>query len=164
MAARKYTKAKVEHFRKEIATGVLGGVPQVVIAQSLGLAPNLVGYHLRVLRQRWREQSDRDIDDALSEQLAKLDAIESEAWESWRRSQQPIETTLRESAGTGRDMAMVRQVTTAGDPRFLEQVAKCIELRCKLLGLDAPRRHELAGLGGSPFGATINVYTPEPVV
>ena len=35
-----------------------------------------------------------------------------------------------------------------GEPRFLQGVHGCIERRCKILGLDAPRKQEVTGFGG----------------
>jgi hypothetical protein len=42
-----------------------------------------------------------------------------------------------------------------GNPAYLEGVFRCIDRRCKLLGLDAPNRHEIFGSGGSPVVTTV---------
>ena len=41
-----------------------------------------------------------------------------------------------------------RREGQVGDPRFLDMALKCVERRCKLLGLDMPQRIELAGADG----------------
>ena len=52
--------------------------------------------------------------------------MEEEAWRAWARSK------------TGRD----------GNPKFLEILAKCIDRRSKLLGLDFPTEHRHTGPNG----------------
>ena len=38
-----------------------------------------------------------------------------------------------------------------GDPRFLEGIFKCIDKRCKMLGLDAPAKQEISGPNQGPI-------------
>ena len=38
-----------------------------------------------------------------------------------------------------------------GDPRFLKIALECVERRCKLLGLDAPEKHQHTGADGRPL-------------
>jgi len=86
----------------------------------------------------------RDFDAARSEQLAKIDAVESAAWAGWVKSQEPAETLQAETFGD-RQRARKTSKGQAGDPRFLATVLACVERRCAVLGLDAERR-----LGGGP--------------
>jgi hypothetical protein len=96
----------------------------------------------------------RDFDQAITEELARIDQLEREAWGEWERSK-----TVREKSKTTKAQRQKGDESTAqleregrlGDPRYLERVAWCIERRIKLLGLDAPERRELSGPGGGPI-------------
>ena len=44
---------------------------------------------------------------------------------------------------TPRRKASVKKEGQAGDPRFLDGVLKCVERRCSILGLDAPKQFKL---------------------
>jgi len=95
---------------------------------------------LQAVRREWRDSRIRDFDEAVNRELAKVDRLEREAWNAWQRSREPLESTRVVSDGAGGKTAqkVVRQ--RDGDPRFLEQVHKCIATRRALLGLDAPTR------------------------
>jgi hypothetical protein len=113
---------------------------QMAIAQELGMAQATVCTDLKKIRKEWRESRIRDFDEAVARELEKIDRLEREAWEAWKRSREPLESTRVVSDGAGGKKAqkVVRQ--RDGDPRFLEQIHKCIATRRALLGLDAPTR------------------------
>jgi hypothetical protein len=81
----------------------------------------------------------RDFDAAREHELQKLDLLEREAWAAWQHSQQPVESTRVTQDGS-RKRAERIVGHPVGDPRYLEQVHKCIAARRALLGLDAPTR------------------------
>ena len=69
-----------------------------------------------------------------------------EYWQAWIRSTEDKEATLTEkveATTTTRSKAQIRKEGQAGDPRFLAGVQWCIERRCKLIGLDAPEKHDI---------------------
>lgn len=131
--------AAAEERRHEIATRYVRGEYQSVIAHALGISQQRVSQDLATVRQQWLASTLRDFDTRKAEQLAKVDAVEVEAWQAWHRSQQPREITLQESADGKRKMSR-RLEGQAGDPRFLERVQKCIDQRCEILGLHAPKK------------------------
>jgi hypothetical protein len=57
-----------------------------------------------------------DLLTARGEALAKLDLVYAEAWDAWERS----------------------KAQGAPDPGHLQTAARCVEIRCQLLGLFAP--------------------------
>ena len=65
--------------------------------------------------------------------------VEREAWAAWQRSQKPAESTKVTQDGSGK-VAQKTVQHTVGDPRYLDQIHKCITARRALLGLDAPTR------------------------
>ena len=169
MPARKRNKKQREAHLAEVATLYLTGQRQDKIAEYLEDSPAQITYDLNELQKRWRASAVANIGEAKGKELAKLDELERVYWDAWARSKQPKEKTR-----TGRTDGE-RAVITAfmeteqrdGNPAFLDGVFKCIDRRCKILGLDAPteiklteeRAKELAGrynLDASRLLATAN--------
>jgi len=98
-----------------------------------------ISQDLSCIRALWRESSIRDFDAARDQELRKLDLLEREAWAAWKRSQEPAESTkvVQDASGKRAQKTVEHPV---GDPRYLEQVQKCIAARRAILGLDAPTR------------------------
>jgi len=127
--------------QEAIAREYLKGRFQHEIAADLALSLATVKRDLAKVRQRWLESSLRDFDALKAEQLAKVDAVEANAWTMWARScerrvrtsNQDIEATRYPGRNTRTD-----EEQGAGEPRYLQIALQCVERRSKLLGLDAP--------------------------
>lgn len=106
-----------------------------------------VSKDIREIQTRWLGASLRDFDRARAEELAKIDNLEREYWSGWIRSCGERKTTTvkdRGSIATGpQHEAAVKREEMIGNPRFLEGVERCIERRCDILGLDAPKKIDL---------------------
>jgi hypothetical protein len=133
----------------QIAMMYVRGDSQWSIAKHFGLSQQQISVDLKSLEQEWRQSALRDFDDLRGVQLAKIDELEREYWTAWEKSKKPI-TKTRQEATPKRNRATGESVPTpdkiikevresVGDPRWLDGVHKCIERRCKLLGLDAPQ-------------------------
>jgi hypothetical protein len=141
--------------RKTVAEQYLRGVTQWAIARKLGVSQPTIAADLKEIRADWLSSSLRDFDARKAEELAKVDRLESVAYDAWDKSCQNAETVhrTRETGRTTKEGAALPDRTRrskiskgqAGDPRFLERVAWCIERRCKILGLDAATKHEYSG-------------------
>jgi hypothetical protein len=94
----------------------LRGLPQHECAERLRVSRQQVGYDLAILRKRWQESADTDFAAKVAQELARLDHVESVAWEAWDRSC---------AIGEG----------GVGAPRFLDRVQSCIEMRTRILGI-----------------------------
>ena len=138
-------RAKTETLarRERVAYLYLQGWTQHRIGQEYGVVQQVISDDLHAVRAMWRESLIRNFDDARAQELAKIDRVELEYWEAWERSQHPAETTDTERDSAGKSKASVRRVGQSGNPRFLEGVERCIEKRCKLLGLNAPEKQEV---------------------
>ena len=131
-----------------IAMMYLRGETQASIAAQVGVSTRMVGKYLEQIEKEWRQSALRDFDDLRGIQLAKIDELEREYWQAWERSQKPKtrtrqEVTPRKDKETGATKMVADKVIkevseSVGDPRWLDGVQKCIERRCKMLGLDAP--------------------------
>ncbi|MCH7685110.1 MAG: helix-turn-helix domain-containing protein [Planctomycetes bacterium] len=125
--------------REQVADLYLQGWTQMAIAAHLSIAQSTVCTDLQAIQTHWRESGIRDFDLTREIELRKLDRLERETWEAWVRSQQPAQSArIRDDAPGRRAEKTVKN--RYGDPRFLDQIHKCIAQRRALLGLDAPVR------------------------
>jgi len=155
--------------RQSIADWYCQGLTQAAIADRINadtdcdytLSQQTISNDIRAIQAVWLKSSLRDFDEMRAEQLGKVDRLEREYWRGWERSCEDAETVVKKQKGTltkhqdeatGKFVAerpAEQQQTSkgqAGDPRFLAGVERCIERRCKLLGLDAPIGHEVKQL------------------
>jgi len=130
---KKRTQGQREKDMEYIASEYLRGKYQYEIARELKLTQQQISYDLKEIQRRWMASLD-DFDKAKGKELAKLDKLEAELWEAWGRSQNK----------KIKDTDII--VDDSGDPRFLSGILKCIERRCAILGLDAPKT--IAPVGG----------------
>lgn len=132
--------------RVELARRYCRGESQASIGAVLGVSQQEVSYDLAIIRKRWLAAAQASYDERQSRELAKIDHLELTYWEAWERSRQETkrEATKRVDADESSRMeAAVTKETRDGNPAFLDGVFRCIDRRCKLLGVDAPERHEV---------------------
>lgn len=131
-------KLAIVQRRQQVADLYLQAWTQMAIADHLGCAQTTVSADLIQIRRDWRESAVRDFDEAREVELQKIDRVEREAWAAWARSQQPAQSAqINDETPQRKTRRHVRN--QYGDPRFLEQVNKCIGMRCTLLGLGTIR-------------------------
>ena len=145
------------NLRKTIASRYLDGKSQFEIGAELGITQPTVSYHLAKIKEEWLSSTLRDFDEAKAQELAKIDHLEEMAWQSFHKScqdayskqQKKALATSREHTEDDEGNVVSENVTKelvpveekeitrkqAGDPRFLDKVAWCIDYRCKLLGI-----------------------------
>lgn len=143
--------------RTRAAELYLEGWTQAKIAAELGVNQPCISDDLAWIRDQWLAQGLVAFDEKRAIEIEKINHIESEAWAAWHRSTEPGVTTKK---GTVEELKPVKvaearpgkkakyepqMVPTkeidetvtrhqVGDPRFLEQVFKCVEMRLKLIG------------------------------
>ncbi len=105
----------------------------------------------------WIKRKELALTDVVAEQLRRVDLIEMNAWDAWDRSQEEqVETKVQ----TTKDGVFKTRTTkaSAGEARFIEIALKCVEQRCKLLGVYKPpeERAEMV-----VWGVTVVVDNPE---
>jgi len=151
------SRIAVNHRRTEVAKLYLQGLYQSEIANIFDVTQAQISKDLAIIRQEWLTSRAQDYDEKIAEELAKIDAVEAEYWQAWMKSKE-IRTLKRTKSKGTRESQEVGIIETeyeevtnehggVGDPRFLDGIQKCIERRCKLLGLDAPQKHEVKGEG-----------------
>src|SRR5690242_11244148 len=80
--------------RKQVAELYLQGWSQPAIAHQLDVSQPTICADLKAIRQDWRDSAIRDFDALRDLELQKLDLIEREAWEAWKRSQKPAQSAV----------------------------------------------------------------------
>ena len=145
--------------RKQIAHLYLQGKSQFEIGKLCDppVTQPMVAYELKKIRKEWLASTLLDFTEAKVKEIAKIDHLEEMAWRSFHRScedavtdhkevERKLKDVVRVEKGkallTGKtEMQVVGDVSKkitkgqAGDPRFLERVAWCIDQRCKILGI-----------------------------
>lgn len=137
-------KSEIQNRRLKVAQMYLQGAYQSVIAKELSVSEGQISQDLKFLRKEWQKDRIAAIDEKIAEELAKIDNLERKNWEGWdksikdhKRTTSKVKGQLGSKTPDSREMQET-EIIKDGDPRFLQGVQKCIELRCKLLGLDAP--------------------------
>lgn len=146
MPVNRHHRDAVTARRARVAQLYCRGVHQDRIAQECGVTQQQISLDLKEIRRVWQRTMAEEFDRLKAEQLAKLDAVEAEAWRGWRRStRQAVKNTARLVRTPDGDRSETRrdQEDQAGDPRFLQVALSTVERRCKLIGADAPTRLEL---------------------
>jgi hypothetical protein len=152
----KRTKIQIQKDREEIASLYIQGMTQVKIAEKLGVTHQQISYDLQVIQREWQNKTTLALDAYKARELAKIDHTERCYWEAWERSIEEFRSRTIKAKGIKADQKVqpkpeqaeqtIYTENRSGDPRFLYGVLKCIERRCKLLGLDAPARVETEGV------------------
>jgi len=154
MGVSRFDKVKLIERRQTVGRLYAQGQTLREIGKAVGRHEATICRDLEKIRCQWLESSIRDFDQAKADELAKIDNLEREHWEAWARSRKDKQSRTVEDSDKGGSKRSVREEGQTGDPRFLDGVLKCIERRCKLLGIDAPERKECSGPDGGPIQLT----------
>lgn len=160
MSGPKRTRIQVQRDRTEIAILYLQGWTQAKIAEKVGVTHQQISYDLQAIQREWLKNTTLALDEYKAKELAKIDHTERCYWEAWERSIEEFRARTIKAKGIKADQKLQAKPEQAeqtiytenrcGDPRFLDGVLKCIERRCRLLGLDAPQKQEHTGKNGGP--------------
>ncbi len=137
----------------------LGGYTITEIATYIGthrsysLSYNTVYDDLKIVRQRWIEQQIVDMSERQAQELSRIDKVEKEYWEAWENSKKAKEIIeqnkandqwlsgkgTKGKAGYTRDTIKRKHETRDPNVEYLKGIERCIEQRCRILGLYAPQ-------------------------
>lgn len=125
--------------RAKIKAWSLHGVPVVEIATRLGLTVRTVRAEIAAISREWAEGAIRDFNTALTQQLERIDLIEREAYEGLLRATEPgttMTTTVTRTAKGTVTSTTKRTVSRTRASTYLARMAKCVEQRWKILGMN----------------------------
>jgi len=137
-----------ESDRRTVTKLYLQGKTQSEIGEIVGVSRSQVGYDLAVVRKQWLKQTSIALEEHTAQQLAELGMVAGEAWAAWERSLSPREITIVEQVDDGTRKAVIRKEERDGSSSYLEIILRCIERRCRILGLDASLKAEVSVGGG----------------
>lgn len=113
------------------------------MAEIMGLSVSQVDKDLKIVRERWEKAATRAIEHNKSRELAKLDKIERDYWDAWHRS---IGVHARNTViieHNGDEKTSITTEKLVGDARYIQGVERCIEQRCKILGINAQTKYDV---------------------
>lgn len=131
-------------YAEEVCKRYLRGEPQYAIAADMGIAGAVVRDIINQSRDVWLERAGRSMAEMKSEQLAKIDRVEFEAWLAYDRSQRSAKETQTAEEVDMRVKTKTRTTTRKrdGSADWLRLVLDCVKQRSALLGLDNPDQGE----------------------
>ncbi len=106
---------------------------------------------IKLVIQQWEESRNAMIDHHKSIELEKLNILERTYWEAWEKSQTDTTISQTKKKGSPKSIDNIEKIENerynTGDPRYLQGIERCIEQRCKILGLNAPKeiKGEISG-------------------
>jgi predicted transcriptional regulator len=158
--------AEEERDRRNVSRLYLKGALQAEIAKELGISQPTVSREIKLLVEEWRAERVYDINEAKARELAKVDNLELEYWDAWKRSQQNAEMESKKAVKTNgaldKQEIQKRSEGQVGEPRFLLGVQWCIDKRCEILGVDAPKKiAQTNPAGDKPAHMSVLVYVPD---
>jgi hypothetical protein len=171
MASPKRTKGQRELDLIEIAELYCQGIPQQKIATTLSstrdytLSQPQIAYDIETLLERWKQQSNKPIDEHIAEELARVNNLERTYWNAWKKSCNSKQSTIKESINSGKASkikASAKVEEMMGNPSFLTGVQWCINKRCELLGLDAQNKSDGSNNTQIIITGTRRDEVPEP--
>ena len=154
---------RIAQRREQVTEMYLSGLSMMAIAKELHISDMTVCGDLQALRSQWRTNASDNIAKLTQKELSSIDWVEMEATKAWTRSVGIHKKTIKKEGtsagvqGGSYDETVEHKEELAGDPRFLDIIAKCVDQRCKILGLIAPVKSTLSNPDGSPLLTGIKV-------
>jgi len=137
MSEARNAKFGVAQRRVQVSELYLQGWNQIAIAERLQVSRATISGDVCALQEQWRTSGIRNFDLMREQELLKLELLEREAWAGWQHSLKRAAPASTDGKTKGsRTESSVEE--PLGDPRFLNQIHKCLKDRRAMLGLDAP--------------------------
>lgn len=125
------------------------------------LSQTTVGRYVNKAIDRWRAERVGKLDDMKTVELQRINQLEATYWDAWERSKagatkiiekqslQPTKVVnsqgeLTEGKAMQETAKQFDTLETYGDPRFLNGIQWCIQMRCRILGVEAPLEFKTA--------------------
>ena len=122
-----------EERRKKVAANILGGLTYREIAEALNVSLGTVANDVKIILGRWQREQVADAEKYVQIELRRLDRAINAIWND----------------------------VQDGKLTAIDRMIKLMERRAKLMGLDAPQRHQLTGQDGDTLGVQVQVVLPD---
>jgi len=156
---------RIAQRRVNVAKYFSQGMNQFEIADLVGVERSTVSLDLKALEKQWIEAAVDEIAAYKAQEIIKINNMEREAYEAWEKSKNEKETKSKKQSdltSLKKTELSIKTESNFGDDKYLKLVQWCIEKRCKLLGLDAPEKHELTGKDGNDLNINITYNEHKP--
>ena len=102
---------------------------------------------IKRVQEQYAKRDKQKIEEVLAESAASIDWVRTQAIEAFEASKQ-IEKVV-----TQREQKPIEQKakTQTGDAMYLKRILEAADLKAKLFGVAAPKKHELMGKDGAPL-------------
>lgn len=134
--------ARMKERRMHVARLYLQQKTQAEIAKILGVTQYTISLDLKALQESWVKSALLDMNAFKQRELERIDTLERESWKAWIRSCEKAKEKSTKAKATALNQGTPDyfEVTESerellGDPRYLEIVKNCIDLRCKIMGV-----------------------------
>lgn len=130
--------------RERIAALLLEHHTLAEISKLVGLVPSAVTKHLNIITREGVARLKEPEDAITSRLIGESERIAREGWLAWKRSQEDgevhVKEVLQKKGKGGEDLPVMARVTERkekqfGDPRFLAEVNRALEMRARIQGL-----------------------------
>ncbi len=162
MARPKRLPIQRERDLRTIARMYLRGYHQDEIAKRIEVSGNQISYDIKDIKRRWLKSTLIDFNERMGAELEKIDQIEREYIEGYKRSKKRKITKTRKQVplyknpegnlyvDVSGELKEEKQIIRSGelvteeniktelrdgDPRWLDGIQQCIDKRCKIFGL-----------------------------
>ena len=139
--------------RNRVLEAYRDGLRLYEIAEAESVSRVTIWSDLRWVHEQLISRSVGAFEQRMVRELQTLAWIENEATEAWEQSKlyaQATKVTSEKVLDADRQLVGTEKVKTqavrkgqCGDPRFLSQIADCVDKRCKLFGLYAPEKKDI---------------------
>src|SRR5690606_26388391 len=118
-----------------------------------------VSNEINKLLKEWHDDRIEDIHKQKTIELEKLNKLERTYWMAWEKSIEDYEKKAKKVKGligTDKDGVPLKpseqelqstNMISFGNPSYLAGIERCIDRRCKILGIDAPQKHDITSNG-----------------
>lgn len=150
MSANKRNEYEIQKDDKLISELYLKGYSYRKIAEIIAadtsreytLSHVQIGHDVKRMLASWKEAREANIDEWVTGELEKLAKLEQTYWEAWEKTVKDwtkVSVKNGDKGGQKFSEDTMTDVKMFGDPRYLQGIERCIQKRCELLGLDAPK-------------------------
>ncbi len=125
------SKQDTSRRRTEVMQLRLRGRNMEDIAEMLEVSLSTVSNDVKRVHEEWRKKRIDQFNEHIHRELTRINMIETELWAAWESSKE--QRFFEETSGEKGETTKTRK--GPGDPKYLSEIHKCIDKRCKLLGL-----------------------------
>lgn len=151
---RKHAKHVATERQQIVSRHYVRGMTQVEIAKIVGVTQKTVSEDLKALRAGWLESALVDFNERKGIELAKIDAIESTAWEEFVKSQRPervvsktVKMALREKLEAKLETVRGVEQATKRGTRFKNAINGKVIVAKMRANDDTPADKEMTPIG-----------------